>query len=219
MGSVLFDFDSTLVPCESLEALCKALLTSEPERLRELERITDAGMDGSMSFEDSLRKRLEIARPTRAATLEMGRRLAAAPTPGIPRLVADLHEAGHEVWIVSGGFREILLAMGTALGIPPKRVHGVVCRWAADGSLEDLDPENGFVTSKVEGLRRLGAALPRPSVGVGDGATDLALRDAGFVEHFVAYSEHARRPTVVARADFEAANMKALTRILGTLLA
>jgi len=219
VGSIIFDFDSTLVPCETLEELCKEALADDPEGRRELERITAAGMDGSMSFEQSLRSRLAIARPARAAVIALGRRLALAPTAGARELVGDLQAAGHQVWIVSGGFRDLLLEVGDALSIPPTRVHGVACHWAADGSLVDVDPANGFVASKARGLTHLGAVLESPAVGVGDGATDLALREAGFVRQFVAYTEHARRPGVVAAADFEAATMGALREILGTLLA
>jgi phosphoserine phosphatase len=219
VGSVIFDFDSTLVPCETLEELCKQALRDDPAGRRELERITDAGMDGSMSFETSLRRRLAIARPGREAVLELGHSLGTRATAGAAALVTDLQAAGHEVWIVSGGFRDLLLAAGGALGIPAARIHGVGCRWAPDGSLEDLEADDGFVISKVEGLSRLAPVWPAPAVGVGDGATDLALREAGFVQHFVAYTEHARRPVVTAGADFEAATMGDLRAILERLLA
>jgi len=218
MGSVIFDFDSTLVPCETLEELCKQALADDPEGRRELERITAAGMDGSMSFEESLRTRLAIARPTRNDVIALGKRLAVAPTEGARELVRELQAGGHEVWIVSGGFRDLLLEVGGALSIPPARIHGVACHWAPDGALVDVDPANGFVASKEAGLTRLDVALAAPAVGVGDGATDLALRKAGFVQQFVAYTEHARRPGVVADADFEAATMGALREILATLL-
>jgi phosphoserine phosphatase len=218
MSSILFDFDSTLVPCESLEILCQARLAGAPEKLAELERLTAAGMDGSLAFEASLRGRLAIARPDLEATRALGRQLAEGLSRGAAELVADLHAEGHEVWIVSGGFQEILLEVGRSLSIPEKRIHGVQCRWGPDGSLVALDARIGFLVSMGEGLRRL-ARPPAPGgVGVGDGATDLALRDAALVHRFVAYTEHARRVRVVAQADFEAANMEALGEILGTLL-
>ena len=218
MGSVIFDFDSTLILCESLEALAEEALGPASARLAEIERITAAGMDGGLSFEDSLRRRLKIVTPTRDGVGDLGVTLAGIVTHRAAHLVASLQEAGHEVWIVSGGFQEILLIVGRSLGVPDERIQGVRCRWGPDGRFLDLDARNGFVESKVEGVRRLGVAFPAPSVGVGDGATDLALRQAGLVEHFVAYTEHARRPAVVEQADFEAANMEALGEILRNLL-
>lgn len=218
MASVIFDFDSTLVPCESLEELCKAAPDLSAAQREEIEQITAAGMDGTISFEDSLRRRLALARPTRPEAVALGRRLGDQLTAGAGALVKRLGAAGHEVWIVSGGFREVLLEVGAALGLPEERVQGVQCEWSEEGAFAGLDSANGFLISKVEGLSRLLERPAHPSVGVGDGATDLALKEAGFLQHFIAYTEHARRMGVVDQADFEAANMEALEEILGTLL-
>jgi phosphoserine phosphatase len=218
MAAVFFDFDSTLVPCESLEVLCARCATLDAAQQAALEAITRAGMEGTLPFEASLRQRLEIVAPRLPETLALAADLASNLSAGAAALVERLRAAGHEVWIVSGGFLEILLAAGRALGLPDEAVHGVACRWAEDGSLEDLDPTNGFLVSKVEGLRRLAHLPAGPRIGIGDGATDLALRDAGYVDTFVAYTEHAHRPVVADRADFEAASMADLERILGTLL-
>jgi phosphoserine phosphatase len=219
MGSVVFDFDSTLVPCESLEELCLEVPGLDEAARTAIARITDAGMEGSLSFEDSLRRRLALARPSRPDVEALGARLAAGTTRGAEALIASLHAAGHEVWIVSGGFQDLLEAVGVALGIPPARIHGVRVAWNADGSLGGLRLDDGFARSKLEGVRAAGLAFARPSVGVGDGATDLALHAAGVVDHFVAYTEHARRDPVVRGAAHEAGSMPALGRLLEGLLA
>ena len=218
MGSVIFDFDSTLVPSESLEeVLARAGGLSDTER-EEIREITAAGMDGRLSFEDSLRMRLGIASPSLAEVTAVAHELATSPSAGAPELVTALHDAGHQVWIVSGGLREMLEAMGSALGIPRLRIHGVTAQWTPAGTLEAIAPDCGFAISKVEGLSRLGPAFARPAIGVGDGATDLALRTAGFVDKFVAYTEHALRPSVVAGADATAASMADLDEVLERLL-
>ncbi len=218
MGSVIFDFDSTLVPVESLEEVLGRAATLAPAQTEEIERITNAGMDGSLSFENSLRQRFAIAQPTLPAVRLLAHELGLAATPGAAELIRRLTDQGHEVWIVSGGLREILEPVGQVLGIPRHRIHGVTCQWAEDGSLVGLDPACGFVVSKVEGLTRLGPAFDGPSIGVGDGATDLALREAGFVEHFVAYTEFVAREGVVAGADHVAENMASLGAVLAKLL-
>ncbi|MDJ0522922.1 MAG: HAD-IB family phosphatase [Planctomycetota bacterium] len=218
MGSVIFDFDSTLVPTESLEDVLSRAQGLSPEDIDAIREITDAGMEGRLSFEDSLRMRLGIAAPTLEDVTAVAHELASNLTGGAEALVRALHDDGHQVWIVSGGLREILEAVGSVLGIPRHRIHGVTCRWSPEGTLDELDPDCGFSVSKVEGLRRLGPAFDRPAVGVGDGATDLALRSAGFVDRFVAYTEHAERAAVVAGADATAGNMTALGPVLGKLL-
>jgi len=218
VGSVIFDFDSTLVPVESLEVVLSTGTDLSPVDLGALHEATTAGMEGRISFEESLERRLAIAEPTRAGVEAVARSLARSPSAGVGSLVDDLRTRGHEVRIVSGGLVEILRAFGAAIGIPPDHIHGVSCRWAPDGSLLGLETADGFARSKVEGLRRLDLALPRPAIGVGDGATDLALRDAGLVDAFIAYTEFARREVVVAGADEETESMAALGVLLGKLL-
>jgi hypothetical protein len=58
----------------------------------------------------------------------------------------------------------------------------------------------------------------RPRVGVGDGATDLALWRAGAVDHFVAFTQHARRAALFVPGVREARNVGELRHILGGLL-
>jgi D-3-phosphoglycerate dehydrogenase len=218
VGSVIFDFDSTLVPVESLEVVLAEAGDLSPEDLRALSDLTVAGMEGRLSFRDSLHQRLAIAEPTRAGVQRIAASLARSPTEGAAALIAQVQARGHEVWIVSGGLLEILRTFGREVGIAEDRIHGVSCRWAPDGSLLGLDLSDGFATSKVDGVQRLGAPFARPAVGVGDGATDLALRTAGFVDTFVAYTEFAERPTVLEAADYQAGSMATLTQLLGKLL-
>jgi len=219
VGSVIFDFDSTLVPCESLERILQRAADLDPAARAEIEALTRAGMDGRLPFGVALQRRLALAQPDLGALRAVAEDLAARPTTGAAALIAALHADGHEVWIVSGGLREILEQVGAALGIPVPRIHGVTCRWSTTGAFEALAGDDGFAESKVAGLTRLGARYPRPAIGVGDGSTDLALRTSGLVDRFVAYTEFARRARVVAAADAVAENMEALGPLLAKLLA
>lgn len=219
MPTILFDFDSVLVPCESLEVVLARSEGLTAEQFAEIEAITVEGMEGRIAFGASLERRLAIAKPDIGTLMAFGWKLADEPTQGAGALIQQLMADGHEVWIVSGGFQELLVAVGTRLGIPEARIHGVRALWDDDGNFAGLDESCGFCRSKVEGLAQLGASYPRPAIGVGDGATDLALREAGFVDTFVAYTEHARREPVVAGADAEADSMAALGEVLATLLA
>ncbi len=77
--------------------------------LAEIESITRMGMDGDIPFSESLARRLAIARPTREGLAQLGRELAGELTDGAEGLIARAFARGHEVWLVSGAFREVLL--------------------------------------------------------------------------------------------------------------
>ena len=214
MGTVVFDFDSTLIPEESLETALAEAIGDDPEAMARIEHITQAGMEGEIGFAESLEARLAIAQPTRAALEALGHALCDRLTHGAAELVAALQADGHAVWIVSGAFREVLLAPGRALGLPDERIQGVRPLWDAAGRFAGLDPDDGFARSKVEGVRRLAPDWPRPAVGVGDGMTDHALQVEGLVDAFVPYVEHAERAAVLALGLPGASDMKELARCL-----
>ncbi len=211
MGTVIFDFDSTLVPCESLEVVLARAPGASAQDLERGAEITRLGMEGAISFHDSLTQRLEIARPARRDLIAVGEELAGGMTDGAPEVVAWLHDEGHDVWIVSGGFQEVLLPVAAALGIPAARVQGVRALWTGEGAFDGLDDDDAFAHSKVEGVRKLAPTWPHPSIGVGDGATDRALCDTGLVDAFIAYTEHVRRSFVAESGDIvEVGSMGAL---------
>ena len=213
--SVILDYDSTLVPVESLEELLLGP-DGDPALRAQLEEITRAGMEGRLAFRESLERRLRLAQPTRERAVALGERLADQLTPGAVEACAAWTELEIEPWIVSGGLREVLLPAGRRLGIPPERVRGVQLLWNADGSLEGLDPDDGFTVSKVEGVRSLDVLPPRPAVGVGDGATDRALLEAGLSDGFIVFTGHVRRAPVVAHGDPEARDFADVRRLVET---
>jgi len=217
MATVLFDFDSTLVPVESLEEVLRAGLGDDPVRLRAIEELTRRGMEGEIDFRTSLEARLALAAPTRDAVRRTGVHLASRLTHGVEAVVASLRGGGHQVRIVSGGFRGVILPSARVLGLGEANVHAVGVRWGDDGRFLGL-LDDGFPDSKVEGLRRLAPAWPGPVVAVGDGATDHALALAGPADAFVAFTEHVRR-AFVDEADIPVApTMPALATLLHDLI-
>ncbi len=69
-----------------------------------------------------------------------------------------------------------------------------------------------------EGVADIAPRWSRPRIGVGDGATDLALLRRGAVDDFVAFTEHARRKAVLVPGVPDAKDVAALCRILEELL-
>ena len=229
MGAVIFDFDSTLVPTESLEDLLGMALDARPaeadsvslqQARDDIAEITRAGMDGRLSFLESLERRLAIAQPRRSHTRRLVEQLIASVPVEARDLIGWLQAAGHQVWIVSGGFTDLLRPVGNALGIPSSRIHGVQATWH-DDAFAGIDRSNGFAESKVAGARRLlddNSCWNHPAVGVGDGMTDHALFAAGLVDHFIAFTTYARRESVLATGCLQAASIHELRTKLESLL-
>jgi HAD superfamily phosphoserine phosphatase-like hydrolase len=211
VGTVVFDFDSTLIDGESLDALLTRVLAGQPDRIAEVHGITDAGMEGRLEFQDSLRLRLAIARPSREEVEAFGREAVGMLVPGMEALVTNLRA---EVWIVSGAVRETVLPVAERLGVPEDRVLATRVAWSEHGTLADVTE----CRTKVEHLQPLSEGWARPRILVGDGMTDYAPHAAGLVDHFVAFTAVVRREPVVATGAPEAASVPELEYLLGRWL-
>lgn len=204
MATLIFDFDSTLVTCETLEELVAGQLEGDPSRADRYRAMTEAGMSGGWTFAESLAARLSIAAPGLADIEAFTARLEEVWTEGMPDLVRKLHRRGHEVWIVSGAPLEVVRAAGARLGVPRDRVRGVRLLWDPKGRFLSVDPGDPFARSKVEGLAGLAGAWERPRLMIGDGLTDRAVYDQGLVDHFIPFTAHVRRE-IILRGDIQEA--------------
>lgn len=192
-ASVVFDCDSTLVAVEGIDEL------SGPFR-DQIQALTDAAMEGTVPLEDVYGLRLEIIRPTRAQLDAVAREYVRTLVPHARETVAALRWLGKTVRIVSGGLLPAVLAVGAELGLSPSDVAAVDISFDADDEYAGF--ETGSLLARGGGKEIVIRAwdLPRPSLLVGDGATDLEARPA--VDAFAAYAAVVERDAVVAGADY-----------------
>jgi phosphoserine phosphatase len=216
--TVVIDFDSTLVSCESLEEILRPHLSGRPDLVREVRRITELGMAGEIPFAESLGRRLAVARPTRADVRRFATSAHRFLTPGMAPLLADLRRRRVAVSFVSGALREAMLPLARRLHVPLRRVHGVRARWSRDGRFLGLSDRDPFAVSKAAGVKRVARTWSRPRIGVGDGATDLELLRRRAVDRFVAFTQHARRIAVLVPGVAEARDARELGRLLEDML-
>lgn len=216
---VIFDFDSTVIAGESLEMVLDTVMKQDPEskeKLREISRITDLGMNGDISFGEALSRRLEIAAPSLSdVEAWCGEHNPGLLSEGFADLVQKLHDQKIKVYILSGGFADVIRPFAMRLGIPSERVFAVEIVWGQDGAFQAVDGRNLMSLSKLEGARKVREAWDGLfTVVVGDGYTDYQLWAGGIADEFIAYTEHVRRQKVVSVAERVVGNMQQLREIL-----
>jgi D-3-phosphoglycerate dehydrogenase len=216
----VFDFDSTLVRIETLEALADIALSGSAEadvvRARVAE-LTDRAMSGEIGFGEALRQRLALLPLTRAHVEALADRILDEGTPSVRRNLRFFQENADRIVILSGGFREIIAPIAERLGVAPDRVLCNDLTYDAEGRVTGVDDANPL--SQADGKPKVIAALnlPRPIVMVGDGWNDAEVKLAGVADRFYAYTEIARRPKVVEVADAEAPSMDELLHAEGMM--
>jgi phosphoserine phosphatase len=191
-ASVVFDCDSTLSAIEGIDVLAGPHAT-------EISALTDAAMDGSVPLEEVYGRRLAVIRPNRE-------RVEALAGEYLSHLVEDVRETtaallwlGKDVRIISGGLLQPVATLASALGIPGSGVAAVRIDFAPDGSYAGFDTASPLARSGGKAAVVRSWDLARPSMLVGDGATDLEARPE--LDLFAAYMGVAFRPAVAEHAD------------------
>ncbi|MDY6924819.1 MAG: phosphoglycerate dehydrogenase [Pseudomonadota bacterium] len=217
-ATFIFDFDSTLVRVETLEALADIALAGSPEAAAvraEIGLLTDRAMAGEIGFGEALTRRLALLPLTREHVAALAARILDEGTPSVRKNLAFFRDRPDRIVIVSGGFREIIAPVAERLGVAPDRVLCNDLLYDADGRVAGVDASNPLSRAggKAEAIAALN--LPRPVVMVGDGWTDAEVKQAGAADRFYAFTEIARRAPVVAAADAEVRSLDELLHLEG----
>ncbi len=214
----VFDFDSTLVRIETLEALADLALAgaSYAESTRaEIGRLTDQAMAGEIGFGDSLRRRLAMLPLTRDHVQALADRILDEGTPSVRRNLRFFHDNADRIVILSGGFREIIAPVAERLGVPADRVLCNDLVYDAAGRVTGIDDANPLAHADGKPTVIKALNLPGPIVMIGDGWNDAEAKLAGAADRFYAYTEIVRREPVVAVADAEVRSMDELLHAEG----
>ncbi|XP_028157409.1 phosphoserine phosphatase isoform X1 [Ostrinia furnacalis] len=131
---VCFDVDSTVIRDEGIDELANFCGKGD-----EVKRLTAEAMGGSMTFQEALKKRLDIIRPSVSQIREYLEKFPIHLTPGVKQLVKELHDRGVAVYLVSGGFRSLIEPVADILGIPRSNVYANRLKFFFNGeSLKDF---------------------------------------------------------------------------------
>jgi len=204
---VVMDMDSTLIQVEVIDELAKAAGHGE-----EVSGITSKAMNGELSFNESLNKRVELLRGLDENVLdEIYHNIPF--TPGAKKLVKILKKLGYKTAVISGGFtfftdrlkNELGLdyAFANELEIKDGKLTGKVLGEIINGEskaeiLEDIADKENISLDQV--------------VAIGDGANDLLMLDKAGLG--IAFNAH---KTVREKADYNISqeNLDSIIYLLG----
>ncbi|XP_031498545.1 phosphoserine phosphatase, chloroplastic-like [Nymphaea colorata] len=198
--AVCFDVDSTVCIDEGIDEL--ANFCGAGEAVAEL---TKRAMGGSVSLQEALSARLNIFKPSLAQLNDFLSKRPPRLSPGIPEVVKKLKDMKVDVYLVSGGFRQMIKPVAAFLGIPPENIYANQLLFGSAGEFAGFDPEEptsktGGKAVAVEMIKKIQGY--KVVVMVGDGATDLEARREGSADLFICYGGAQLRQNVAGRADW-----------------
>ncbi|MGE6939163.1 phosphoglycerate dehydrogenase [Brevundimonas sp. NPDC029107] len=206
----IFDFDSTLVRIETLEALAEIALSDASDAVAkkaEIAALTDQAMSGQVDFGTALRRRLDLLALTRGHVEILTDRILDEASASIRRNVDFFERHAERVYILSGGFREVIAPLAARLGVAPGHVLANDLIYDDEGRVTGVDDANPLSrdNGKPEVIKALN--LTGPVVMVGDGWTDAEVKLAGAADRFYAFTEVVSRQKVIEVADATAASL------------
>ena len=205
-ASVVLDVDSTLCGIEGVDWLAERCGGDIAQRTRQL---TERAMNGEIPLDSIYGERLAVLRPSRADIEALADAYRERIAPGAADAIARLVAAGVRVVLVSGGIRQAIEPLATTLGV---ELHAVDVYFDREGDYKTFNRASPLATQqgKLGVVRALN--LPRPALAVGDGSTDVAMREA--VDEFAACTVFVRRHAVIAAAAREVASYDALLELV-----
>ncbi|KAL6494311.1 hypothetical protein OROGR_031111 [Orobanche gracilis] len=210
--AVCFDVDSTVCLDEGIDELAEFCGAGEA-----VAQWTARVMSGSVPFEQALAARLSLFNPSLSQVQEFLEKRPPRLSPGIDALMKKLKEKNKTVYLVSGGFRQMINPVASILGIPLDNIYANQLLFGSFGDFSGFDTNeptsrSGGKATAVQHIRKV--RRYKSLVMIGDGATDLEARHPGGADLFICYGGVQLRERVAARADWLVYNFKDLINSL-----
>ena len=166
---IVIDFDSTFMKVEALEELAEIVFTSLPEqeakeKIAQIKQITDLGVDGAISFNESLTRRLALLSFNRQHLDMLIDRLKAKVSTSFSRNKNFFQKFQDQIYIVSNGFKEFIDPVVADYHIPSAQVCANTFLFDESGQVVGFDQENPLAHSKGKS-RTLKSAASHASFG------------------------------------------------------
>ena len=206
----VFDFDSTLTSVEALDVLAEITLAGNPKKeeiIQEIINITNLGIDGDISFTESLEKRIQLLNAKKADLPLLIDALRQKVSPSIESNKEFFENFSDDIYVISCGFKEFIDDIVAVYNIPSERVHANTFEFDENDVIVGFDRGNtlSIHNGKIQCLKDLG--LEGEIQVIGDGYSDAVTKEAGVADKFFAYTENVFREKTVANADHVTPNL------------
>ena len=188
---VQLDVDSTFIQQEAIE-----LLAAKAGVLEQVATITASAMRGELDFEQSLRARVALLKGLPESVIgEVQREISL--TDGAQELVTTLHDRGHSVSLVSGGFIDIIEPMIKTMSIKYYKANKLeIVNGVLTGGLIGPVIDRAAKGQALKEFATASSVAIENTVAIGDGANDLDMMAAAGLS--IAFNA---KPVVVQAAD------------------
>ncbi|MDX2194884.1 MAG: phosphoglycerate dehydrogenase [Cytophagales bacterium] len=204
MSHYIIDFDSTFIKDESLDVLFEIALKGTPDYesvCQQIKNITSLGMEGKISFAESLSQRVALLKATKHHVDKTVELLHHRISPSFIRNKKFFEHYASDIYIVSGGFFDMIYPIVKDYYINPDNIFANTFTYDNLGNITGYDSTNILAQNKGKVLKIKSLNLSGDVYVIGDGFTDYEIKEAGYANKFFAFTENVSRPAVISKAD------------------
>jgi D-3-phosphoglycerate dehydrogenase len=201
---LIIDFDSTFTKVEALDVLCEISLQGNEKKddcLAEIVRITNLGMEGKISLQDSLNERIKILNAHKRHIAPLIEVLKTKVSTSFKLNKEFLTAYADYIYIISNGFKEFIVPIVTEYGIKAENVLANTFVYDAEDNIVSFDKTNELTVNKGKAKKIKSLNLEGEIYVIGDGYTDFEIKEAGIADRFYAFTENISRDAVTDKAD------------------
>ena len=206
----IIDFDSTFTKVEALDILGDIALRDHPDKeaaVKRIAEVTDLGMEGKISFRESLEERIKLLQAKKEHLPELIARLSDQVSQSFQRNKEFLRQYADQIYILSNGFKDFIIPIVEHYGIKPERVFANEFEYDDEGKIVGFNKNNVLSENNGKPRQIQSMNLQGEVYVLGDGYTDYEIKKAGLAHKFYAFTENVRRANVLQEADHEAPNL------------
>ncbi len=206
----VFDFDSTLTRVEALDVLAELTLKGKSDKdeiIAEIQKITNLGIDGDISFTESLESRIKLLHAHKNDLEHLVSELRQKISKSIASNKEFFEKYADDIYVISCGFKEFIDPIVKEYNIPSNRVYANTFRFDDVGNIIGFDEKNVLSqhNGKIQCLKDM--KLEGEVQVIGDGYSDYVMREAGIADKFFAYTENVHRDKAADNADHVTPNL------------
>ena len=174
-------------------------------------------MNGDVHFMDALNERIKILEATQSHLDMLKNKLHNKLSPSFKSVEQFIRENAEKIYVVSGGFTELIYPVVKEFGIPKDHIFANVFTFDEIGLINGVDPSQFLAQKpgKIDAVKSLN--LNGTVIVIGDGYTDYQIKKAGLAHHFIAYTESVSRPNVIKKGDIIATSFNEVIDFINTL--
>jgi D-3-phosphoglycerate dehydrogenase len=219
MKNIIIDFDSTFISIEALDKLAEIALKNNKDKdqiLDKIQELTNLGMNGDLSFSESLKERLNLITLHQEHIDLLIKELHNYITPSFQFNREFIQNYTNNIYIISSGFIDYILPIVKSFGILETNVYANNFIFDENGNVIGFDETNLLSQDKgkVKVIEKLNLIVENSYI-IGDGYTDYQVREFNKVKYFFAFGENIKREKILQKADYAINSFDEFLQITG----